>query len=289
MTLTTERKRLSEHAWSAFGKALLKDKGGPKQKEFLKACLSGKHDFLEYCRAHLFSDSHAVLDGGLVDLQLPEKKFSESQFLLRRLEDTQKIIWNAFKGEDVEMLYSCGCWGYAIIRMIERDLIEPPYLAAEANGIQKTGSYLLDKAIESGGTKMDLRVRRVLRSMCNPAPRGKRIVFNDFHIGKSYWRWHWAHRMSQHINMSDVQIRGILDEGYYGDFSAKMHTSKSFISSENTLGGLLLFLAEEQQNQRAVDIEKIIDNLSYLSAWKAIEMQDPQANKKEIEKIAGSM
>lgn len=289
--LTTKSKRLNEHAWAGFGKNLLKKKGGSKQKELLDACRSGKREFLEYCCAHILSVPNGVLEGGLVDLQLPSKKFSESEFLLRRLKDTQKVIWDAFNGEDAEMLYSCGCWGYAIIRMIERDLIEPCYLAAMPNGIQKTGAYLLDVAITSGGTEMDRCVRRVLRSMCNPAPRGERIVFNDFHIGKSYWRWHWAHQMSQymkskHINLSVDQILHVLDEGYYGDFSAKMHTSKSCISSKNTLGGLLLFLAQEQQAQRIVDIEQIIDNIAYLSAWKAIEMQDPQTNKKEIEQIA---
>jgi len=37
------------------------------------------------------------------------------------------------------------------------------------------------------------------------------------------------------------------------------------------------------------NMKKIIDNLSYLSIWKAIEVQPPELNQVEIEKIAGNI
>jgi len=288
--MTTKRNRLTEKSWLEFGKKLLPEEGISAQnelpqEEFLEVCQSGKDDFMKYIHEHLLSHGNRILDGGLVDL---EYKFTESEFV-HPPKTTQKIIWDVFRSEPDERLYSCGCWGYVVIRMIEANCIEPCYLAVDWDGASETGAFVLDNAIANPDAKMDDCVRRVLRSMCNPAPRGKRIVFNDFHIGKSYWRWHWAHRMSQHISLSVDQILEVLDEKYYAEFSAKMHSSKSYVGSKNTLGGLLLFLAQEQKAQREItgkQLREIIDNIDSMSAWKAIEMQDPQTNKKEIEQIA---
>ena len=74
--------------------------------------------------------------------------------------------------------------------------------------LMKTGVYMLDSALNSNdGKKIDDCVRRVLRSMgCPPAGRGKRIIFNDFYLGKAYWRWNWADKMSNEINLSFEDI-----------------------------------------------------------------------------------
>jgi hypothetical protein len=28
------------------------------------------------------------------------------------------------------------------------------------------------------------------------------MIFNDFYLGKAYWRWNWANKMSREINLS---------------------------------------------------------------------------------------
>lgn len=291
---TTEQKHLSEISWLEFGKGLLKKYGASEQQqeEFLSACRSGKADFMKYIHDNLLS-GNSVRDGGLVDIQ---HNFSEKEFL-RPPESTQKVIWNTLQGQPYEQLYSCECWGYLIIRMIEAGRIEPSWLASNWNGSNDTGEAVIDDAMANPGKKgkkRDRCVRRILRSMCNPVPRGKRIVFNDFHLGKSFWRWHWADRMHQHIGLSLEQTLEVLDENNYGEFSAKMHSAKgqSYISAEKTLGGLLLFLAQEQGAKRMVvgkRLREIIDSIGYLSAWKAIETQDVKANQADIEQIAKSV
>ncbi len=290
MMMTTERCRLDEQAWVNFGKHLLHEKGGPAQNDFLEVCLSGQEDFMKYIHEHLLSYSDRVLDDGLVDLL--GDNFTEREFL-HPPKTTQEVIWETFRGESKEKLYSCGRWGYVIIRMVETDRIQPNHLASNLNGTTETGLFVIENAMKNSDVEKDKCVRRILRSMCNSEPRGKRIVFNDFPIGKSYWRWHWADRMHQHIGIPFNQALDVLDEQNYAEFSAKMHTSKkSYIGSENTLGGMILFLAQQQNAARKItgsQLGKIIDNIGYLSAWKAIEMQDPKANKKEIEQIARTL
>ena len=293
--MTTERTQLDEQVWVEFGKDLLYEKGSSAQARFCEACLAGKEDFMGYIHDHLLSRSDHVPGGGLVDLQ---HEFTEKEFL-RPPKTTQEAIWDAFKNEPIERLYNCACWGNVVLRLIEAGYIEPCHLASNLNGINETGAFVIDEALKESDAekmekKMDDCVRRILRSMCNPEPRGKRIVFNDFPLGKSYWRWHWAHRMHQHIGLSVPQTLEILDEKNYGEFSASMHSAKgqSYISAEKTLGGLLLFLAQEQSAKRAVigkRLRNIINNIGYLSAWKAIETQDMKANQADIEQIAKSV
>ena len=91
---------------------------------------------------------------------------------------------------------------------------------------------MLDKALNSSDKKdIDDRVRRILRSMCNPAPRGKRVVYDGFYLGKAYLRWYWAHTMSEKINLKPREILQVLNAKSYGKFAGKMHSGKSYISS----------------------------------------------------------
>ncbi|MDD9819944.1 MAG: hypothetical protein OXR07_03590 [Nitrospira sp.] len=289
--MITEYKRIEEKAWLEFGKRLIKkvdaaDQGdaSEKQKNFLRICQSEKGSFLEYMDDQLLSREGSIIGENEVAFAY---RLTEREFLYPP-QDTQKKIWETFKDLPVETRYSCGFWGYVIVRMIKDGQIEPRYLASGLNGRTATGAYMIDSALKSNDMeKINERVRRILRSMCNPAPRGKRVVFYDFYLGKAYWRWCWSHKMSSVIDLKFEQILKVLDEDYYGAFAEKMHSGRSCISSQNVLGGLLLYLNEASGKKLTSEqLKEIIDKVSYLSAWKALEMQKPASNKKEIEAIA---
>ena len=296
----TEYRQFNEQKWNEFGKGLLTGKDlerkEEKQKEFLQICRSGKTDFLNYIDEHLPCEN-SVIGNDPIGF---EHKFSETEFL-NPPEDTQKIIWNAFKDLPLEIKSSFGFWGYVIVNMIKGGSIKSDYLASDLKGIDETGVYVIDKALRPIKSKdeetirakakaIDDCVRRILRSMCNPAPRGKRILFNDFSLGKSYWRWHWAGKMSDFLKLEFEQILKIFTQTHYGEFSEKMHSGGSYISQKNVLGGLLLYLQQARKGKNEKEgkeqFRKIIKNISYLSAWKAIEIQKPELNQKEIEEIS---
>ena len=287
----TEHKQLDEKSWGDFGKSLLLKKGAkPEQQEgFLRSCRLGKGDFLSYIDDRPLSSKDSIVGRKHTRLK---HRFTESEFLCPP-KDTQKIIWDTFKGMPDEIMCSCGFWGYTVINLIKDDCIKAEYLASDSNGISNTGSSAIDKALQSGNEKtVDKCVRRILRSMCNPGPRGKRVVFNDFPLGKAYWRWRWAQKMSQHadLDLAFEQVLAILDANYYAELSAKMHTGKSYIGLPNILGGLLLYLKQARENgEKITKLKIIIDKIAYLSAWKAIEAQDPHENQIEIQKISKSL
>jgi len=278
-------KEINNGEWARFGKNLLSDKGSDKQLEFLQSCRDGKDAFLEYLNQNLFYEKDITNDGKSVRFN---HKFTEAEFRFPPI-DTQQIIWNAFQGVPKQNMGSCGFWGNVIINMIKHDCITPDYLASNVNGVNETGVYMLDNAINFENIKViDDCVRRVLRSMGNPAPRGKRIIFDSFYLGKSYWGWNWANKMSNEISLSFDEILNTIDEKGYAMFSESMHSGKSYISQINTLGGYLLFLSKNP-NTKVKNMKKIIDNISYLSIWKAIEIQSPDLNQVEIENIADNI
>lgn len=286
----TEYRRIDERTYLKFGKRLSQE-GKDKevlnvQVEFLQACRDGKDVFLKYLDENLLNEKNVMVGRKSVFF---DHKFTEAEFRFPPM-DTQELIWSAFKNVSKQNMSSCGFWGAVVINMIKYDCIAPDYLASNVNGVNETGIYMLDNVLNSNdGKKIDNCVRRVLRSMgCPPAGRGKRIIFNDFYLGKSYWRWNWSNKMSNEISLSFEEILNTLDEKGYAKVSEKMHSQKSYISQTNTFGGLLLFL-NKNPSELVKNIEKIIDNLSYLSIWKAIEIQSPDLNQVEIENIADNI
>ncbi|CAC9573916.1 hypothetical protein [uncultured Gammaproteobacteria bacterium] len=278
-----EYKKIDESAWNNFGKNLLNNKGSDEQIEFLQACRNGKDDFLNYLNEKLLNNKEVIIKGETVFF---DHKFTEAEFRFPPI-DTQEIIWNVFGKITRENMGSCGFWGYIVVQMIKYDCIKSDYLASNLNGVNETGVYILDNAINSNDNKkIDDCTRRILRSMGNSAPRGKRIVFNDFYLGKAYWRWNWANKMSKEISLNFEEILAIFDETSYGVFSERMHSKDSYISQINTLGGLLLFLKE---NNLKGKLKNVIKTISYLSAWKAIEVQSPELNKEEIVLISNNL
>ncbi|MDD9860024.1 MAG: hypothetical protein OXU40_06205 [Nitrospira sp.] len=291
--MITEYKRIEEKAWLEFGKSLLEkadadpSDASETQKDFLQICQFGKDSFLEYMNEHLLSSESSTIGKNEVAFAY---RLSEREFLYPGRE-TQKEIWYTFKDLPAETMYCCSFWGYVIVRMIKDGRIDPLYLASGLNGRDKTGAYMVGDALKSNDRKqIDNCVRRILRSMCNPAPRGKRVVFDDFCLGKAYWSCFWSHKMSSVIGLKFEQIREVLDKDYYGAFAGKMHSGLSYISSQNVLGGLLLYLKEARgKKPTSKQLEEIIDKVSYLSAWKAIEIQGPASNQKEIKEISATV
>ncbi len=282
----TKYREIDDSVYLSFGKKLLKNKGSEEQIEFLQVCRRGKDDFLQYLNDNLLNEEGVIAGSENIFF---DHKFTEVEFGFPP-KDTQQIIWKTFKDITKQNASSCGFWSNVIINMMKYGCIKPDYLASNLkNDVNETGIYMLDSAINSDDSeKIDECIRRILRSMGSSAPRGSRIIFSDFSLGKAYWRWKWADSISSKIDLSFQDILNTLDEKGYTEFAAKMHSHKSYISQTNTLGGLLLFL-NTNPSILVKNIKKIIDRLGYLSAWKAIEVQSSELNLKEIQKISENL
>lgn len=285
------RKRYPRQKWYDFGKRILERRGEDEQLEFLEACFS-RDTFIEYMNEHLPIDG---IDGSSA-LGTFDHRFTELEFIEPPLETTQKYIWEGFAPTsdtgDEELYADCCYWGVVIREMVERNLVEAPWLAVEASDTHNgAGHDNIDNALSAEGedaaAAMDKCVRRILRSMCNPVPRGARIVFNDFPLGKSWWRWRWAERMASFLDIERNDIlEGALKGRNYASIAAKMHSGRSYLSPDSVFGGLILFLRDPQGAQLpGKRLEKVIDELAAQSAWQAIELRPPAENRNEIERL----
>ena len=285
------RKRYPRQEWYEFGKLLLQRRGGSEQREFLEACRC-REIFLEYLNRLLPLEKvqgESALGGF-------DYKFAELEYIEPPIEPTQKYLWNSFRpidGDGGEEIYADGCfWGVVVREMVERYFVDAPWLAANVGDTHPdSGLTNIEEALEEEGDNsakaVDNCIRRILRSMCNPAPRGARIVFYDFPLGRSWWRWHWAERMADFLSIErDDILQLILTGATYELIAAKMHSGLSYLSPENVFGGLILFL----QDQRDAPLprkrlRKVIDELARQSAWRAIELRPPAENRDDLERL----
>ena len=279
----TDYKQIEGGAWLKFGDALLYEKDSPvKQREFLCACLDGNEAFLRYV-GDILPEKDTVV--GKEEFVF-DYKFTEQEFC-NPPESTQEIIWNAFHKCDPETLSSCGFWAYTVRRLLETDRIESTFLASGENS-SSVGNILIREALaaEDNLKKVDVCARRILRSMCNSSPRGNRVLFSDFHLGRTYWRWYWAKHLSEIISLEPEKIRNVLNLNHYKAFAENIHSGKSCVATDNVFGGLVLYLQAEEEKLSGEKLGDIINRISYLSAWKAIEAQSPEDNQNEIANIA---
>lgn len=285
------RRRYRRQEWYDFGKLLLQQRGGREQREFLEACRC-RENFIGYMSERLPMDEIEG-ESALADF---DYQFEELEFIEPPMEPAQKYLWDAFRPVDRdggEEIYADGCfWGVVVREMVERDLVEAPWLAVNVGDTHPdAGLTNIEEALEVEGDNaakaVDDCIRRILRSMCNPAPRGARIVFNDFPLGRSWWRWHWAERMAEFLGIErDDILQLILTGAHYELIAAKMHSGLSYLSPESVFGGLILFLQDRRDAPLPRKrLRKVIDELARQSAWRAIELRPPAENRDDLERL----
>lgn len=279
-----EPQRLNSESWAKFGERLLNKNDTSPQIEFLRACRS-KDSFDTYVSNRLQTENSKTGSS----IVFPHR-FTQNEFYYPP-EDTQKTIWETFKDFPHESMSDVCFWGHVMLDLIKNDSFEPAWLAANSGGISEDGEFVIDMVLKSPEEveKIDKCVRRILRSMCNPQPRGKRIVYFDFPLGKSWWRYYWADKMSKHIDLDFKCILEIMDLSSYQALAERMHSNRSYISFPNVFGGILLFLDKTSDSVNSKTIGKIANGLAYLIIWNSIEMQKPNLVCEQINNIYESI
>ena len=269
---------LNSESWADFGQRLLTKNDASTQIEFLEACRS-RDSFSAYI-SNTLKPKNLNFDTSIFF----DHRFTQNEFFSPP-EDTQKLIWDTFNQYPHEFMSDNCFWGGIMLELIDNCDFEPAWLAAN-NG--EDGDYSIDMALKSPENikSIDNCVRRILRSMCHPRPRGKRVVYFDFPLGKSWWRYYWANKMSEHISVDFERILEIMDPSIYQALVERMHSSRSYISFPNVFGGMLLFLDEIPDSVNHKDIGKIANHLAYLIIWNSIEIQEPKLICKQISLVS---
>ena len=270
-----DHQHFEEKSWSEFGKNLLWEKGSDRQKAFLTACL-GRDTFIEELNQNLH------LEQGSSNIPF-DYTFTEAEFR-QPCPEAEQAIWKAFQGIDEETASDDRFWGAVVFKMIKARQIKPAWLAADSGEEEDEGGQRIARVLDSG-KEIDDCTRRVLRSLCHRGPRRKRVIFYDFSLGKVWWRRHWAQKMVELLRKDEEKLLGILNATSYKTIAEKLYSGRSYLGMENVFAGLLLFMCEHPHPVKGGQLKAIIDSLAYLASWKAIELQPPEENCKEIRRI----
>lgn len=163
--------------------ALLKEKGGDAQREFLEST-KDNDDFLA-----LMKEKVRVVDGEplpLFDGALTESSFKEPT------QDQEHGMHEVWRAVPPRTACRVSFWAGITLEHIRSGKIgEASWLAVYGRSTE-SGEERIDRALNMGGdgnAKIDACVRTVFRRMSGlPGPRGNRSVFVNPTFGRAWWR-----------------------------------------------------------------------------------------------------
>ena len=175
-------KELNQEDYLRLQTALLKEKGGDAQREFLEAT-KDNDDFLA-----LMEEKVGVVDGEplpLFDGALTESSFKEPT------QDQERGMYEVWHAVSPRTACRVSFWAGITLEHIRSGKIdEASWLAT--NGRTESGEERIDRALDMDGDgsaeAIDLCVRTVFRRMSGLPARGNRSVFVDPTFGRAWWR-----------------------------------------------------------------------------------------------------
>ena len=177
-------KELKQEDYLRLQTALLKEKGGESQRDFLEATKDG-NDFLA-----LMEESVEMLDGAALPLfsgALTESSFKEPT------QDQERMMYEVWSDVPPRTACRVSFWAGITLEHVRSGKIGEASWLASNGGITESGEERIDRALYMDGDgdarAIDDCVRTVFRRMSGlPAARGNRSVFVNPTFGRAWWR-----------------------------------------------------------------------------------------------------
>ena len=172
---------LDPDQYSRLQRALLKTKGGDRQREFLEN-LKVNTEFVAWIETQVQPNEGRTLP--TFDGPLTETSFREPT------PDQEARMYDLWKDAPPRIACRSSFWGSVTLEHIRQDKISEATWLAINGGNTENGEERIDHALAQGTDKeIDDCVRTALRRMSGlPAARGNRSVFVDTPFGRAYWR-----------------------------------------------------------------------------------------------------
>lgn len=200
-TSTQSYQELDEPQFLRFQKALLNERGGGIQRDFL-ATTKDKDEFLTFFR-HQGVEFVGNVEVPAYDVALTERSFC------RPTVDQEFRMYELWVDVPPRVACRVSFWAAVTLNHIRRGKIhEASWLAgAERGGSFESGEERVDHALSfaagGGVSEVDSCVRTVLRTMSGlPTARGNRSVFVNPTFGRGWWRERIIRRVSEREEVS---------------------------------------------------------------------------------------
>ena len=182
--VSSDYKELNSEDYLRLQNALLKEKGGDAQREFLEA-VKGNDDFVRFV-----SEKTRVMDGEslhVYDGPLTEASFKEPP------QDVERGMYEGWRGVPPRTACRVSFWAGMTLDHIRSGKIGEASWLASNGGMTESGEERIDRALYMDGDgnarAIDDCVRTVFRRMSGlPLARGNRSVFVNPTFGRAWWR-----------------------------------------------------------------------------------------------------
>lgn len=175
-------KEFNDAAYTRFRRSLLRTKGGPSQRGFLRSVRKNE-DFLHAM--------NSIGTEGSRELPLCPEPLTENEFK-QPPASTEADLYNAWAGLPPRIACRTTFWANLTCRHIESGRINATYLAAD-NRANIGGAERIDRALKGDGAddakRIDDCVRAVLLRLGGlPEARANRTVYVNCPLARAWWR-----------------------------------------------------------------------------------------------------
>ena len=228
-------------ALSRFRRRLLRTKGGPEQREFLRAVRNDE----EFLRVILTQ----VKIRGTSEPKLCPERLTESEFK-QPPANTETDLYSAWSSLTPRIACRTTFWANVTIRHIENGRIRASYLAANG-GPGAGGAERIDRVLQENGESaakpIDACVRTVLRRLGGlPEARGNRSVYVDCPFARAWWRERLVSEVSQGDPDRADMVREVtrVNQTYWEELVVLVVSRNSILGSRAIRDTFILSLAD---------------------------------------------
>ena len=240
MTSATYRE-FDDAGFSRFRRKLLRARGGPEQRDFLRAV----HDDGEFLRA-IRSE---VITQGSEDPALGPDTLTESEFK-QPPATTEAGLYGAWSSLTPRIACRTTFWANLTCRHIERGRIHATYLAANG-GPSAGGAERIDRVLQGSGdnaaTQIDRCVRTVFRRLGGlPEARGNKSVYVDCPLARAWWRERLVNEVSKGNPECAEDVREVtrVNQTYWEELVVLVVSRNSVLGSQEVRDKFVLSLAD---------------------------------------------
>ena len=243
--------------YTKFRRGLLRTKGGPRQRDFLRA-IRNNEDFLNFVR-------NGIATGGSGEPPLCPERMTEHEFK-NPPASTETELYEAWKELTPRIACRTTFWASVTCRHIEGDRIQAVYLAANG-GSNINAIERIDRVLQGDGDnsakRIDDCVRTVFRRLSGlPEARGNRSVYVDCPFARAWWRARLVAEISQGDQHRADSVRMVVrvSQAYWEELVTLVVSRNSVLGSHEVRNTFILSLADFLMNESETPL-RIAKNL----------------------------
>ena len=190
--------------YTAFRKRLLRKKGSPAQRRFLRQVRAGDEFIAELDKIK----ANEAAEPALIPLPLTESEYKDPPI------DTEQALYRSWSGIVPAVACRSTFWARLTLEHIRHGRIQSVYLAANG-GALPGGAERIDRALADGTKQSDLLVDRCVRTVLRrlgglPEVRGNRSVYVDCPFARAWWRERMVSEAAHGDTGIEAAVRGAL-------------------------------------------------------------------------------